>query len=93
METNGGETDLNDILLTVGSPGVEDVEGDVEFPSELGRGSLAQQTLHHLLGFYPGLVDVDTKVGLEVRHAGGKPGDEEDRVAEPQVGLPGRLQG
>ena len=91
METNGGETDLNDFLLTVGSPGVEDVEGDVEFPSELGRGSLAQQTLHNLFGFYPGLAD--TNEGLKVRHAGGKPGDEEDRVAEPQVGLPGRLQG
>ena len=90
-ETIAGETDLNDFLLTVVSPGVEDVEGDVEFPSELGRGSLAQQTLHNLFGFYPGLAD--TKEGLKVRHAGGKPGDEEDRVAEPQVGLPGRLQG
>ena len=44
-----------------------------------------------MFGFYPGLLD--TKEGRDVRHVGGQSGDEEDRVAQPQVGLPHRLEG
>ena len=88
METNT-ETDLYNFLLTVVSPGVEDVEGDVQFPRELSRGSLTEETLNHMFGFCLGLGH--TKVGLGVLQGGGEPGHEEDGVAEPQVGLPGRF--
>ena len=81
------ETDLNHLLLNMVRPGVDDMEGDVEFPSELGRGSLAEETLHHMLGFDLGLRP--TKEGLAVLQGGGEPGHQEDRVAELQVELPG----
>ena len=53
------------------SPGVEDVEGDVEFPRELCLGPLTEETLHHMFGFGLGLGH--TKVGLGVLQGGGKP--------------------
>ena len=81
------ETDLDNFLLTVVGPGVDEVEGDVEFPSELGHGSLTEETLHHMFGFDLGLGH--TKEGLGVLQGGGESGHQEDRVAELQVGLPG----
>ena len=63
------------------------MKGNVQFPRELSRGSLAEVTLNHMFGFCLGLGH--TKVGLGVLQGGGESGHQEDRVAELQVGLPG----